>query len=201
MIQNIENVGEMLFWIPVGVLLLAVMGLLWALPAALICTLVARLRKLDGGSYAVVGAKHSMLLILPWIYLLARLSFGRSLFPTSTVVSVYVLLYAVWFTFIAIDVIGLGLFVMDIFVIHSYSLGPTVFSVLLFSMILPINAYTWNRSVRNLFGRRAADKESARRPEVLHDEGYLEPFVWLIVWSLITVFMTLIAGLLGFVGT
>ena len=92
---NLESIGEVFLWIPVSVLLLALLGLLWAPVAALICVLVARFRKLDGESYGAAGAKHSILLVLPWVYLLVRMLFGRSL-PVFFVAPVYVVIYSIW---------------------------------------------------------------------------------------------------------
>ena len=100
--NNLENIGEFLFFIPVAVLLLAIAGLVWTPFGILICALVARFRGLKGEPYATAAAKSSVLLLLPWVYLVIRLSFGRSL-SRFAVMPVYVLIYATWFYFAALS--------------------------------------------------------------------------------------------------
>ena len=104
--EDIENIGEALFWVPVGVLSLAVLGLLLAPGAALTCSLLARSRGFEG-RYAAAGARASSLLVLPFLYLLGHLLFGRSPFPRAVIMATYVFLYAVWLTLIAMYVLSL----------------------------------------------------------------------------------------------
>ena len=203
LLDNMESIGEVFFWVPVYVLLLAVLGLLWAPAAALICALVARFRKLGGESYGAAGATHSMLLILPWVYLLVRMLFGRSL-PVFVVTPVYVLIYSIWLVFyVAIfNVGGVVASMIDIFVTHSLPLSIAAPFAVVSSVILPVNFYTWKRSITDLHHRHAADKE---RPSVSAsvalDGAYLAPFIWLIVWSLVVLLITIVAGLSAYTMT
>ena len=199
--QDIENFGEVLFWIPVGVLSLAVLGLILAPLSAMVCALLARYKGVEG-SYAAAGAKHSILLVLPFIYLLTRLMFGRSPVPKPVVATVFILLYSVWFTLIAIYVIGLILHVTDILVTHSYSLGPALVGLVLNGLILPIIVFACGRSMKNLRRAGAVQSEVAHESTTTLPSGaYLEPFSSLIAWSIITLAIVLISGLLGFIGT
>ena len=200
--DNFENVGEVFFWVPVSVLALAVLGLLWAPFAALICILVARFRKLGGESYGAVGAKHSMLLVLPWVYLLVRMLFGKSL-PVFVVVPVYGLVYSVWLVFyIAVfNVGGLVGSIIDVFVIHSQPVVNVVLFFIVLGAMLPANLYTWRSSARALRHRYAADKGRSHQPALtVSDREYAAPFIWLIVWSLVVFLLTIVAGLLAYSG-
>ena len=138
--DSFGSVGTVLFWIPVCVLLLAVLGSVWAPAAALTCVLAARFRKLTGESYAWVGAMCSMLLILPWVYLLVRLIFGRSL-PVFVVAPVYLIIYAIWLIFyIAVfNVIALVVIIADIFVLHTEPLQISASLFVVLSVMLPMN--------------------------------------------------------------
>lgn len=178
------------------------LGLLLAIPAALVCVLIALFRSDDWRPYAAAGAKHSILLIIPFIYLLATLLFHRSPFPKLVLASVYALVYTLWITCVIIKALGLTLFLADIVVLHNYQLGPTVFLVVLYGAVLPINVLTLRSSVGALRRRVGANQIAGDLPTTLsQDEIYLNPFGGVIGWSLITVLMTVLSGLLGFLGT
>ena len=197
------NIGEILFWIPLSVLLLAVLGVVWSPASALICVLVARLRKLDGESYGTAGAKLSMLLILPWVYLLVKMLFGRSL-PAIVVVPVYVLIYSIWLVIYvaAFNVGGLIWSILDVVVTNSQPLASVVLFFVALGVMLPFNVYTLNGSIRNLRQRYTADKELTHRPMPTAPHGdYLAPFIWLIGWSLVVLLITIVAGLSAYAGT
>ncbi len=201
--EHIISVGEFFFWIPVSILLLSILGLLWAPVAALTCLLVARFRRLHGESYAAAGAKHSILLVLPWIYLLVRMIFGRSL-PTFLVAPVYVLIYGIWLIsyLVVFNVGGLVASVLDVLVTHSQPLASMGFFFIALSVILPLNVYMWRSSVRNLRRRYAADKESTcQSPLVVPHRDYTAPFAWLILWSIVVLIITIVGGLSAYAGT
>ena len=103
--NNLGSIGEILFFVPVAVLFLAIVGLVWTPFGTLICAFVAHFRGLKGEPYATAAAKSSILLLLPWVYLVIRLSFARSL-SRFAVMPVYVLIYATWFYFAALSVGG-----------------------------------------------------------------------------------------------
>ena len=198
--DSFGSVGTVLFWIPVCVLLLAVLGSVWAPAAALTCVLAARFRKLTGESYAWVGAMCSMLLILPWVYLLVRLIFGRSL-PVFVVAPVYLIIYAIWLIFyIAVfNVIALVVIIADIFVLHTEPLQISASLFVVLSVMLPMNVYTWMRSARNLHRRYTVNKESPSASAIAAlDCAYLAPFIWLSVWSMVVLMTIIVVGLAEF---
>ena len=200
--QNIEEITESLVLVPVGVLGVAILGLVLAGPLATLCALVAHQRGYEWRIYALAGAKCSVLLILPAVYLLLRLLFGKTPFPRFVIVSVYVLIYLLWIACIAINTNSILLFVYDILFGHHYSLGATMLLTIIFGTILPINVYSWTSSVKYLQTSANSDRQSKRTASPSTDiERYSKPFTWIILWSLVIVLMTLIAGLIGFVGT
>ena len=74
--------------------LVAGMCVLWAPFASLICAKSARKNGLEVRRYAVVGGLYSLMLVLPWLYLIIRMSGDR---PSRTLVKWgYALLYASW---------------------------------------------------------------------------------------------------------
>ena len=202
MVQHIERIGEALIWVPVGVLSLTALGLLWALPAALICRLVAHFKGLNDGSFGGAGARYSVLLVLPWIYFLGNLIYGRSAFPATAVVLVYLALYCIWLSFMGLILVALAVYVTDIVAGNWNSLGVTLFSIIVLAVILLICAYTWITSLKNLWrSNTALNKAVKNQPRPFIPEFYLEAFGWLIAWSFVTVVAVGLTGLLGFVGT
>ena len=198
LVNSLESIGAISFWIPVAVVLLAVLGLLWAPPAALTCMLAARFRKLEGESYAAAGAQHSMLLVLPWVYLLVRLLSGRAL-PVFIVAPVYILVYAIWFIFyiVGFNVGVLIASIVDVLVAHSQPFARVALVFVVSSVMLPINVYTWRMSIGNLRHRYALDKEHPRQPAASVPDGdYLAPFIWLIAWSIVVLFIIIVAAFL-----
>ena len=198
--DNFENVGEVFFWVPVSVLALAVLGLLWAPFAALICLLVARFRKLEGEAYGTAGAGHSTLLVLPWIYLLFKMLFGRSL-PVFVIAPAFIIIYGIWVVFYVL-IFNVGALVasaVDMLVTHTLPLGDAVCFFIVLSVILPVNIYTLRVSLINLRHRYAADKERLDLSETIVPVwDYLAPFAWLIVWSIIVLIITVAAGLYAY---
>ena len=147
--NSIENAGESIFWVSVGVLLLGIAGLLWAPFGAAICAVVARINKQPAGSYAGAGAKHSALFILPWLYQLAQMS-GWSM-PRFAVGTAYVLLYAVWaLAFIA----GSGFAIVSLVSDAGDSerqlpLAGMIVWITLYVVLLLLSAFTWGWSAND----------------------------------------------------
>ena len=141
--EAVENVGEFVLWVEVGVLLLGVLGVLWAPFAAAICALVARIRKLATGSYAAAGAKHSALFILPWLYQLVRMC-DRTV-PRFVVGAVYGLLYATWaLAFLGGQGVALVILVADVNNAEMHlPLAGMVIWIALYVVLLPLSALTW----------------------------------------------------------
>ncbi|MDE2802530.1 MAG: hypothetical protein OXK21_06595 [Chloroflexota bacterium] len=194
-----ERVVDSLFWVPVFVLLLAVVGVIWSPVAALICALVAHFRKLEGEGYAASGATLSALLVLPWVYLLAKMLFRRSI-PVFVVAPAYVLVYAVWLL-IYVGVFNVGSVIWtfrDMIWTGSQPVTSAVFFVIM-SVMLPLNVYTLWVSMRGLRNKYAADRERPHQPVLgLPDFDYLAPFIWLIVWSFVVLLLIVVAGIAAY---
>ena len=201
LLNNLGNIGEILFLIPVSILAMAFLGLLWSPFAALTCGLIAQYREKEFMSYAKAGAKCSSLLLLPWFYLLVRLAFGKSL-PTFVVISAYVLIYAVWIYFVVLSVGGLLISIIDLLVIRTYSFQINMLAVIVFGVISPFNIHTFIASMNRLRRKHVLDsRDSGRTSTSVPDGVYLEPFAWLIGWSIAILFATVLLGLLAFTET
>lgn len=195
-----SNAGEVVFWTPAGVMVLAAVGVLWAPVGALICLLTARFKNLPPGSYAVAGAKYSSLLFFPWFYLLMRMLTNNSL-PMMVPFSGYLIIYAVWgFYIISCAFLFFGS-IVDMLILHQHSLAQSSAAIVLAGVSLPICAYTLYRSVGTLKGKYFMDKESGQPSRDLPDGSYLQPTIELIGWSIVILVIVTIVGLLGFVGT
>ncbi len=112
MLEFVESAANTAFWvlawIIIGVILLAVFGLLFAPVAGTVCSLIAWIKRYPGvGSYWRTGAWYSILLIAPWVYLVIRMTGIR---PPDVLVRIW---YAVFFGFWSLCV--LSLFAMSIF--------------------------------------------------------------------------------------
>ena len=188
------KLGELMLWVAVAVALLGVIGLLWAPVAAASCAFVARARKLPPGLYASSGAKYSILLILPWVYLLIKL-FGRSL-PFLLLATVYALIYVVW----AVGLIGGQAVSIAYFVLNSYGddplpLGGSIFWGGLTLTAASVSTFTLIWTLRRVHQRAQRGREdSYSPPSPLLDARYLEPFGWLLGWALLEVILAFIVG-------
>ena len=97
-------------WAPFVVLIVITLGVVWAPFAALICGIIAAVRGSNPFSYAIAGAVHSALFILPWFYLVARM-FGLSIpWPMTALATIVV--YAAWIAlsltfFLGVPAIGI----------------------------------------------------------------------------------------------
>ena len=198
--NNLVDLSAALVWVPIGILALSLLGLLLAPLAAVACVLVARYKGIEG-SYGGEGAKSSALLVLPFVYLLTRLMFGRSPFPKPAVTTAYALIYVVWLILIAIHVVGLFLRVIDIVFVHNHPLAPTVAASTAYAIVLPFIVYTLWRSIREVHRADSPHGGAASELTSNGDSGtYLEPFIGVITWSIVTLIIVIAADLLGFVG-
>ena len=176
-------------------------GLIWSPFGALICGLVALQKKMQFTSHATAGAKCSSSMLLPWFYLLIRLTFNKSL-PMLVVMSVYVLIYTTWLYYVVLSVGGLVVFVIALLIVHSNPIEQDVVGLMLCGMIAPMNIYTFTASIKKLRRKYVLENMSSYRVEVAVPDGtYLEPFVWVIGWSIVILFATILVGLMGYVGT
>lgn len=195
-----SNAGEIVFWTPVGVIVLAAVGVLWAPVGALICLITARFKNLPPRSYAVAGAKHSSLLLLPWFYLLMRMLSNNSL-SMMVPFAGYLIIYAIWGFYVITWAFLFFGSIVDMLILHQHSLAQSSAAIILAGVSLPISAYALYRSVGELKRKYFADKESSQYSGDLPDGAYLQPFIELIGLSLVTLVIVTIVGLLGFVGT
>ena len=97
------------FWF---IVLSMVLGLLWSPFAGLICRLVSHHRKLPGSGYGGAGFRYSILFLLPWVYLVLRMT-GLSV-PSVVVRAGYGLLYGLWIAAAVGSVVG-GLVVTGLY--------------------------------------------------------------------------------------
>ncbi len=194
-LANFEPLFWTLIWIHISVLLLMALGLGLALPAALLRAVVARFKNLPVGMYAAAGAKYSALLVLRYLYLLATMLIGKSSFPRLVVGSAYALLYTVWLTIVITNAFLLFIFVSDIFVYHRYAFGFFATFAILFAILLPINMYSWGKSINGLYRFSMAGHTTT---SALSSGRYLEPFILLILWSVLISGIWFLAALLGF---
>ena len=86
------------------------LGVVWAPFAAFICGIIAAARGANPYSYALAGAVHAALFVLPWFFLVARM-FGRSIpWPMTALATIVV--YVAWAAlsltfFLGVPAIGL----------------------------------------------------------------------------------------------
>ena len=183
----------------VGVLLLGIVGLLWAPFAAAICTGVSRIKKLPAGSYAGAGVKHSALFILPWLYQLLQM-LGWPM-PRFVVGIAYGLLYAVW---ALVFIVGQGFAVVSLVsdsndAERQLPLAGMIVWIILYVVLLLLSAFTWGWSVRRLWKGAAAGGAHPELPlRALPDNSYLEPFYWLYGWTVVFFFMMMLVFIFYF---
>ena len=168
-------------------LLLAVLGLLWAIPAAVISGIVAGTRNLRVGHYVFVGANYSISLTVPWFYLMGEVILGRPPLSRRLTVAGYVLLFGLW----VVGPIGLNIgiisaYLLDLFVFNKLPPPYMVMGSVFWTIILLANATTCISSIRNMRLREEVERGLAvplvaPRPV----QGYLTPFRWLAFWSFV----------------
>ena len=76
------------------VLLIAMLGVMWAPFGAVICGGTAKIKQLPVLKFAIAGALSSLFLFLPWFYLITRMA-GKH-FPRLLVVLSYIAVYSSW---------------------------------------------------------------------------------------------------------
>ena len=180
-------------------LLLAVLGLLWAFPAAVVSGIVAGIRKLKVRSYVFAGAEHSMSLTLPWFYLMAEITLGRPPLSRHLVVATYTFLFGLWI----VGPIGLNIgivsaYLLDLLVFNKL---PPLFMAIgsaFWTMILLANAIACISSIKDMRLRDRMDRGIADPLWHLSPvQGYLTPFKWLAFWSIILPFDLITSFVVG----
>ena len=133
------------------------LGLLWSPFAALICRLVAHVRKLPSKGYGGAGFRYSVLFLLPWVYLVLRMA-GVPV-PRVVVRVGYGILYGLWIA-AAVGSVVFGLFMAGLYFTgdeDARGADATLFIVAgLFIGVL------WFVSLRRLLRRRWVDQGGTR---------------------------------------
>ena len=182
---------DVVFVPPLVLLLIAVLGLVWALPAAVISGIVAGIKGLKVGRYVFAGAEHSMSLTVPWFYLMAEMILGRPPFSRRLVVAAYAFLFGLWI----IGPIGLNIaivsgYLLAIFVFDEVDPIPVTMVSVFWGIILLVNVITCIKSIRDMrlrdrMARGMADPLLAACPV----QGYLTPFKLLAFWTIVIVLL------------
>lgn len=194
----------------VGVAYAAAFGFLWTPAAAVICACRARARGLSVSRYALFGALCSVLFIVPWIYLVARM-YDKSI-PRNIVRTVYIILYALWLigpiVMLSAVVVNELVFWMENANTQRYNLAPyaTIFAVSVILAVLNITTWIlsltllrrqWLSGAQNRFvsaltailsltpfrrGWISYTQITLTPNEPVHDGVYLAPWIFLFWW-------------------
>ena len=182
---------EAAFVISLVPFLLAVLGLVWALPAAVISGIVAGIKGLNVGRYVIAGAEHSLSLTVPWFYLIAEIILGRPPFSRGLVSVAYALLFGLWIMgAIGLNIVILSAYLLDLFVFGEFNPAPVTMGSVFWGIILLINVITCIKSIRDMrlryrMAKGMADPSLAARPV----QGHLTPFKLLAIWSTVLVLL------------
>ena len=134
-----------------------VFGLLWSPFAALMCRLVAHVRKLPGNGYGGAGFRYSVLFLLPWVYLVLRMA-GVPV-PRLVVRVGYGMLYGLWVA-AAVGSVVSGLFIVSLyFTGNEEARGADATLLIVGGLFIGV---LWFVSLRRLLRRRWADQEGTR---------------------------------------
>lgn len=162
-------------------LLMIGIGLFWAPVAALICGLMARSRGMSVRLYALAGGLYSMMLFLPWFYLVVRMSDRRS--PQVMVKSAYVLAYLGW----VLGPIILSIFFLSMKASGYEGFGPFYDSLFWDILLLILNLGTligslkWLQTSHENFQKDPQVNSANSLPRVV----YLMPFGLATLWTLL----------------
>lgn len=132
-------------------------GALWAPFGALICARVAKSNGLPVRDNAVRGLAYSLLLLLPWVYFVMRLS-GKQI-PASCMIASYALLYVCWFMLMFAKGIAISI----------DSSGPNGILAILYSALLVLSIIQW-------YFLPVVGKDSSSRKSIRY--VYLSPFLY-----------------------
>ena len=147
-------------------------GILWSPFAALICALIASIRGLPIRRCALAGAVYSILLFLPWVYLVARM-LGKSI-PKQVVVAVYILLYGVVWLY------GTAGFAVFAFLASSQSLiAAGAFVLSIFLCIASVSQFSRRRAYLR-------DNPDDLQDDILPNRAYIVPFAHTLGWMIVS---------------
>ena len=171
---------------------LPVFGAFWSPFAALITFQRARRKSLDTKRYTLYGALYSLLLIMPWIYFIRRMSGKR--FPSALIRLGYVILYFMWVVSGVMGVLALTSFKLNYHSLHGpFSdyphqaiLNTAIAIYLLATVVTWIHSRRKLRRAREDYDKRSADAELQ---PVFPNMGFLTPFIYGFVWLALPVFI------------
>ena len=158
-----------------------VAGVAWAPFAAIVSAVLARRRKLRKRYSWAVGALYSALLILPWIYMVTKIS-GKSI-PGFIGRATYFLLYEVVWLFGLIPWI---LILMHSYRIYTYDRLQLIMWMIGLSALLVVNVFTWGFSLWRFLRRHREDVATGSPP----DRVYVIPFALAAMWIVIPLVLT-----------
>ena len=163
--------------VSMSVVLSMVFGLLWSPLAALICRLIAHLRRLPDNGYGSAGFRYSLLFLLPWVYLLLRMA-GVPI-PRVVVRVGYGVLYGLWIV-VAVACVGAGLFMTGLyFTGNEEARGADATLLITGGSFIGV---LWFMSLRKLLRRHGTGDGSA--PSVPMRIAYIALYA---LWSLVAV--------------
>lgn len=188
---------DVVFVLPLVLLLLAVLGLAWALPAAVISGIVAGIKGLNVGRHVLAGAEHSLSLTVPWFYLMAEMILGRPPFSRRFVVAAYALLFGLWIMgAIGLNTVFVSAHLLDLFVFGKFNPDIVTMGSIFWGVVLLVNVFTCIKSMRDMrlrdrMARGMADPSLSARPV----QGHLTPFKLLAIWSTALILLTYFNGI------
>ena len=184
----LEHVGRIYVLSMGGVVYTAMLGFLWMPAAAVICAWRARSRGLPIFSYALFGALCSVLFIIPWIFLMARM-YDKNI-PKIVVKIVYIALYGIWLigpvSILSVATISIVVFwIENVFTqrYNFYGMYLIILAVAVVVMLLSIT--TWIFSLIRLRVREkwiGSEQITLTPHDPVHDSVYLAPWAFLFVW-------------------
>ena len=166
-------------------LALGILGVLWIPGAAVSCALLSRRARRPAGDLAGAGLVHSLLLLLPWVYLVVRMS-GVTAPPVMGKVLAalgYAGLYTVW----AVVFVGYVIEAARSMLLSSSGRVTTdeIGWVLLLSLLAALSACTLLYSARKTWRRYIAGGVPVEAMAAATLESYLEPWGWLLGWTVV----------------
>lgn len=148
---------------------------------ALVCAIMARRRGLSAWRFAGLGAGNMALLLLPWIYTVARLARRRP--PHGLVAMAYIILYSAWFIG---PIAGLWLLLCVGWSRDSlfWNLKPVIGLLSIVQLVTWVGSMVW-----------LSNRHSALRLSTMPNLVYLQPFILLALWA--TLITTAFVGSIG----
>ena len=189
-------------------ILLLVVGIIWAPFGGMICARMARDRGLPAGRYSNAAWSYSAQFLIPWTYLVAVLQGNPTNRETSRID--YILIYTLW------AVVALGAFgaFIGAFLPPDGDYGPFgdlaqsgtgrtsthIFTLLIAFAPIPANVFLFQKTLRDLRRKRREDRDVAQNSRArcasptygLPHKAYTRPFSMTLLGSALTCFSWLV---------